>query len=75
MSQITLYLDDETAALVAAGAKASGMSKSRWVAEIIRRHADDTWPAECRELAGAFADFPLSGDNPALPEDLPRIGF
>lgn len=75
MSRITLDLDDETTALVTEQARASGMSKSRWVAEIIRRHANKSWPAECRELAGAFPDFPLAEDSPALPEDLPRLGF
>lgn len=39
MSQITLYLDDATQALVEQAAQANGVSKSRWVAEIIRKHA------------------------------------
>jgi len=75
MSRITLYLDDETAALIAAEAKASGISKSRWVAELIHRHVNDSWPIQCRELAGAFPDFPLSEDNPALPEDTDRLDY
>ena len=73
MSQITLYLDDETEALVVARAKASGMSRSRWVAEVIRRHARASWPVEFRDLAGAFPDFPLVEELPDLPADLPRI--
>lgn len=75
MSQITLYLDEETKALVDAGAKTSGMSKSRWVAKAIRQYAGAHWPRECLELAGAFPDFPLREDSPPLPEDLPRVGF
>ncbi|HEU0198476.1 MAG TPA: hypothetical protein VFQ88_14860 [Nevskiaceae bacterium] len=75
MSQITLYLDDETQALVAQRARASGLSKSRWVAELISKHAADEWPAECRALAGRFADFPLREDLPELPADVSRIGF
>ena len=39
MSQITLYLDDATQALVDQAAKANGVSKSRWVAELIRTYA------------------------------------
>ncbi len=78
MSQVTLYLDDETDALLRDRAQASGMSKSRWVAEVIRRHAQDTWPAEWRALGGAFPDFPLrdaaEATSPAG-EDVPRIGF
>ncbi|GAA4332540.1 hypothetical protein GCM10023144_22720 [Pigmentiphaga soli] len=75
MGQITLYLDDSTEALVHQAAQASGMSKSRWVAELIRAHAHDTWPPELRKLAGAFADFPLREEQAAPGDDLPRIGF
>jgi hypothetical protein len=50
MSQITLYLDDATQALVDQAAAANGMSKSRWVAEIIRKYAAHDWPKDlpCR---------------------------
>lgn len=77
MSQITLYLDDATQALVDQAAASNGMSKSRWVAEIIRKHAAHEWPKECLELAGRFADFPLLGATPtsSLPADVPRLGF
>ncbi|MDN5874838.1 MAG: hypothetical protein L0H29_10705 [Sinobacteraceae bacterium] len=75
MSQITLYLDAETQALIAQRAQASGLSKSRWVAEIINKHAADEWPVECRALAGRFADFPLREEPPALSADVARIGF
>ena len=46
MSQITLYLDDATQALVEQAAKANGVSKSRWVADIIRTYAAHDWPQE-----------------------------
>lgn len=78
MSQITLYLDKETEQLVLEGAKASGVSKSRWVADAIRRHAHEVWPAEIQHLAGAFPDFPLREDmmpEDEQVEDLPRVGF
>ena len=77
MSQLTLYLDDETAALLKAAAADSGLSRSRWVAEAIRRHAGNAWPTACRQLAGAFADPPQRGlgDEPAMPPDLPRLRF
>ncbi|MGE0802664.1 MAG: CopG family transcriptional regulator [Lautropia sp.] len=75
MSQITLYLDESTDALLTQGAQASGMSKSRWVAELIRRHARDTWPAECLALAGAFPDFPLREELPPPGQDVPRVDF
>lgn len=83
MSQITLYLDDSTQALVDQAAAANGMSKSRWVAEIIRKYAAHEWSKECLELAGRFADFPLRGQTSdigesgesSLPADVSRLGF
>ncbi len=76
MSQITLYLDDATQALVEQAAKANGVSKSRWVADIIRTYAAHDWPQDCLALAGRFADFPLR-DDAALSQaaDAPRLGF
>ena len=77
MSQITLYLDDATQTLVDQAAEANGISKSRWVAEAIRRYAAQEWPQGCLNLAGSFPDFPLVGDsaNHAQPADAPRVTF
>jgi len=76
MSQITLYLDDATQALVDQAAAANGVSKSRWVADIIRKYAAREWPKDCLELAGRFPDFPLRDENTAAqPTDVPRLGF
>jgi hypothetical protein len=75
MSQITLYLDEETQALMEQAAKASGTSKSRWVAELIRAQIRRQWSAAFLDAAGSIPDFPLRGAD-AAPEaaDLPRIG-
>lgn len=77
MSQITLYLDEATQALVEQAALSNGVSKSRWVAELIRKHAAQEWPKDCLALAGSFADFPLreSGQSFAQPPDVPRVSF
>lgn len=76
MSQITLYLDEATQALVEQAAQANGVSKSRWVSDIIRKYAAHEWPQDCLALAGRFADFPLREDQPsAKPADVPRLGF
>ena len=66
MAQITLYLDDATQALVERAAQANGLSKSRWVAEIIRKYAAHEWPQDCLALAGRFSDFPLREDIRAI---------
>ena len=77
MSQITLYLDEATQALVEQAATANGMSKSRWVAEIIRKYAAHEWPKDCLELAGRFSDFPLrdAGVAQGQSADVSRLGF
>ncbi len=77
MSQITLYLDEATQALIEHAAKANGMSKSRWVAEIIHKYGNIEWPKECIALAGRFADFPLrdNDDGDDYSADVPRLGF
>ncbi|CAZ88938.1 putative transcriptional regulator [Thiomonas arsenitoxydans] len=76
MSQITLYLDDATQALVDQAARANGVSKSRWVADIIRKYAAQEWPQDCLALAGRFADFPLREEGGSVqPADVPRLGF
>lgn len=74
MSRITLHLDEETDTLVQQAAKASGISKSRWVADLVHRHVHDTWPAAAARLAGAFPDFPLREEAPLI-ADPTRIGF
>ena len=76
MSQITLYLDDATQALVDNAARANGVSKSRWVADIIRKYAAYEWPQDCLGLAGRFADFPLREESSgAQVADAPRMPF
>jgi hypothetical protein len=79
VSQLTLYLDAETEALLNTAAASSGLSRSRWVSDVIRRYAVSAWPAECPSLAGTFPDFPLAEelrcDATPAPPDVPRIGF
>lgn len=76
MGQITLYLDDATQAMVDQAAQASGVSRSRWVADIIRTYAAHDWPRDCLALAGRFPDFPLRDENtPPPPADVHRLGF
>ena len=60
MSQVTLYLDEETAERMRQAAQRDGVSQSQWVACLIRERTRTDWPAEVRALAGAWADMPLS---------------
>jgi hypothetical protein len=56
--QVTIYLDAETAAKAKAAARAAGLSQSRWIAELIRRHAGAVWPDAVRRVAGSCPAFP-----------------
>ncbi len=58
MGQVTIYIDDKTEADMNAAVKASGVSKSKWVARVIREKAGAEWPQEVKKLAGEWQDFP-----------------
>ena len=60
MPQVTIYLDDQTAALVESAVKKSGLSKSRWIAEAVKEKSGSEWPQAVRNLAGAWKDFPTA---------------
>lgn len=59
MPRITFHLDSATHAMLQQAAAASCISKSRLLAEAIRRQIEHEWPRECVALAGKFTDFPL----------------
>jgi hypothetical protein len=65
MGQVTIYLDSETEANARAAAKAENASLSQWIADLIRERTADTWPAEVKKLAGAWADLPDSKESRA----------
>jgi hypothetical protein len=76
MSQVTLYLDAEAQQALEAGAKKTGLSKSRFVAELVLKANAQTWPPEVKNLAGRFPDFPLRDEDAQYQgQDAPRIGF
>lgn len=66
MGQITIYIDDELESQIRAATEHRKISRSRWIADLIRQHLESAWPAEVRESAGSWADFPdleeLRGD-------------
>jgi hypothetical protein len=70
MPQITLYVDEQTSQLMRAAARAAGVSLSRWVSELIRRHVADEWPDSVHKLAGVWADDDAMA--PAIGADVPR---
>ena len=58
MGQVTIYLDDETEQKMMTNARAMKLSKSKWIASIIREKLVDDWPYTVRELPGSWEDFP-----------------
>ena len=60
MGQVTIYLDPETERKMNKMVKKSGISKSRWIANLIQEKTADSWPDEIREMAGAWEDFPTA---------------
>ncbi|MGQ0384123.1 MAG: CopG family transcriptional regulator [Gammaproteobacteria bacterium] len=73
MAQVTIYLDSQTAAKARAAARKAGLSQSRWIAELIRRHSEAEWPSAVLRLAGSWPGFPSAAEMRAgLGEDAPR---
>jgi len=75
MGQVTIYIDDETEANMNAAVKVSGISKSKWVARVIREKAGAEWPPEAKALAGQWQDFPLAEDIRQTEADSLRESF
>jgi hypothetical protein len=61
MAQVTLYLDESTAARVKKAAKEAGLSRSRWLAQLVQERTATEWPQAVKDLAGAWADLESSG--------------
>jgi len=56
MAQLAIYIDDQLAERLNKTVKASKKSKSRWVADAIKRSLQDQWPEGFFELAGTWED-------------------
>ena len=62
MGQVTIYLDDETEMRMKEAADAAHLSKSKWIARVIRQNVAGEWPEDVAILAGAWKDFPSLDD-------------
>jgi Ribbon-helix-helix protein, copG family len=56
VAQVTLYLDEHTAERVKKAARRAGLSRSQWLARLVRERTATEWPAAVKELAGAWGD-------------------
>ncbi len=60
MAQVTIYLDAKTEKKLNAIVESAKVSKSRWIADLIREKTMTSWPESVARLAGAWKDLPLA---------------
>lgn len=73
MGQVTIYLEEEIESKMRSTAKAMNISKSKWIANVIKEKLIDEWPDSIQELSGAWNDFPgLEDIRSDQPEDTHR---
>ncbi len=73
MGQVTIYLDSETEKKMQRIIKKRGISKSKWIADLIKEKAATSWPENVVSLAGAWADIPASEEmRKRIGSDAPR---
>lgn len=54
MSQVTIYIDDDTEERTRKAARAAGVSLSRWIADVLRSRVGAAWPADVVALGGSW---------------------
>ncbi len=57
MGQVTIYLEDEIEHKMVEAAQSAHLSKSKWIAKLIKEKVDSQWPMSVREAAGTWDDF------------------
>jgi hypothetical protein len=62
MGQVTIYLDSETEKKMSNIVKKTGISKSKWISDLIKQKITTTWPENIAKLAGAWTDLPTAED-------------
>jgi hypothetical protein len=73
MGQVTIYLEDEIEEKMSTAAKSEHLSKSKWVASLIKAKVASEWPESIVQLAGAWKDLPLVEEGRAnLGQDVER---
>ena len=62
MGQVTIYLDSETEKKMNNVIKKTGISRSKWISDLIKQKMTSTWPENIVKLAGAWTDLPTAED-------------
>ena len=58
MGQVTIYLDKQIEKKLNNAVDKSGVSKSKWISDVIKEKMSTTWPENVKRLAGAWNDMP-----------------
>ena len=56
MTQLAVYIGDKLSERLDKAVKASGKSKSKWIADAIKTALKDQWPEDFFDLAGSWKD-------------------
>lgn len=77
MAQVTIYLDEDTEERMQRAAQEAGLSRSRWIANMIREKTRAEWPESFRRLIGTWGDdFPeVEEIRGSMGMDVPRKPF
>lgn len=62
MGQVTIYLQEEIEEKMVAAAKSAHLSKSKWIAKLIKDKVAREWPQSVADIAGSWEDFPSIDD-------------
>jgi hypothetical protein len=73
MSQVTIYLDEQTDKKLRQAVEKSGLSKSQWITRLIKEKTATEWPEAVREMVGEWQDVPEQEEiRQSNGEDMPR---
>ena len=76
MSQLTVYIDEETRKKIESASKRANLSVSKWVKLKLTHAVENEWPEGYFELFGRLGDSGLSRPvELELEDDLPRDPF
>jgi hypothetical protein len=73
MSQVTIYLDEQTDKKLRQAVEKSGLSKSQWISRLIKEKTTTEWPEAVRGMVGEWQDVPEQEEiRQSNTKDLPR---
>lgn len=76
MSQLTVYIDEETRKKIEVASKRANLSVSKWVKLKLTHAIENEWPEDYFELFGSLSDDELSRPQElSLDDNLPRESF